>query len=224
MIEEDKLDNPVWYSLTECHQSYAIANEHIKFYDPEYGPFGGIIKNENISKSIEDYADLVETFFIVGEKPIIPKSIKLNFELVGLQMIITQPVNFNYKDEIIKLGEEHKEDLFGLVKIAYPEYFKKKTFYLGNYYGIYKNKQLVAITGERMQMNSFVEVSAVINHPDHIGKGYAGQLVAYTVNNIFEKHKTPFLHVSASNERAIALYKKLGFFTRRKMSFWNLQK
>jgi hypothetical protein len=40
---------------------------------------------------------------------------------------------------------------------------------LGNYYGIYKDDQLVAVTGERMQMNDFIEVSAVI-HIDYLGK------------------------------------------------------
>jgi hypothetical protein len=45
-----------------------------------------------------------------------------------------------------------------LVKIVYPAYFKSKTATLGNYYGIYKDNQLVAV-GERMQMNDFIEVS-----------------------------------------------------------------
>jgi hypothetical protein len=65
-------------------------------------------------------------------------------------------------DTIIKLEESHREDL-GLVKIVYPAYFKSKTATLGNYYGIYKDNQLVAVTGERMQMNDFIEVSAVIH-------------------------------------------------------------
>jgi GNAT superfamily N-acetyltransferase len=31
-----------------------------------------------------------------------------------------------------------------------------------------------------MQMGDFIEVSAVITHPDYLGKGYAKQLVAHT--------------------------------------------
>jgi hypothetical protein len=60
-------------------------------------------------------------------------------------------------DTIIKLEERHREDLLRLVKIVYPEYFKSKTATLGNYYGIYKDNQLVAVTGERMQMNDFIK-------------------------------------------------------------------
>lgn len=93
---------------------------------------------------------------------------------------------------------------------------------MGNYYGIYKNNQLIAVTGERMQMNEYIEVSAVITHPDHCGKGYAKQLVTHTVNSILDQNKTPFLHVAESNIGAIKLYEKLGFKTRKKISVWNI--
>jgi predicted GNAT family acetyltransferase len=73
-----------------------------------------------------------------------------------------------------------------------------------------------------MQMEDYIEVSAVITHPDHTGKGYAKQLVTHTVNAVFEQNKTPFLHVSESNVGAIKLYKKLGFQTRTKISIWNI--
>jgi predicted GNAT family acetyltransferase len=73
-----------------------------------------------------------------------------------------------------------------------------------------------------MQMEDYIEVSAVITHPDHTGKGYAKQLVTHTVNAIFEQNKIPFLHVSESNVGAIRLYEKLGFQTRTKISVWNI--
>ena len=73
-----------------------------------------------------------------------------------------------------------------------------------------------------MKMNANIEVSAVVTHPDHMGKGYAKQLVTYTANKIFDQNKTPYLHVTETNSAAINLYKKLGFVTRRKISFLNL--
>ena len=139
-------------------------------------------------------------------------------------MIIHDRIEGNIEDQIVKLEEEHLDDLLELVKIVYPEYFKKKTAELGNYYGIYKNNQLVAVTGERMQMDEYTEVSAVITHPEHTGKGYAKQLVTHTANAIFAKNKTPFLHVAESNVGAIKLYEKLGFQTRAKISVWNIVK
>ena len=95
---------------------------------------------------------------------------------------------------------------------------------MGDYYGIFQNDTLVAVSGERMKTNQFTEVSAVVTHPLHTGKGYAKQLVAFTVNNIFDHGKIPFLHVAENNVGAIQLYQTLGFKTRTKISFWNLVK
>ena len=122
----------------------------------------------------------------------------------------------------MKLTEENADELFQLVNLVQPGYFKKKTASLGNYFGIFKKNMLVAVTGERMQMDNYIEVSAVVTHPDHTGKGYAKQLVAHTANNIFAQQKIPYLHVSAANTGAIQLYEKLGFKLRRKISFWNI--
>ncbi|WP_310379524.1 GNAT family N-acetyltransferase [Flavobacterium sp.] len=221
---EKKLDNPVWFSLSETHKNFAIDSETIKFYHPDYCPFGGFVNSENTANPISEYARETESFYIIGQKLILPNHLKLNDELICHQMIIYEKIVTVINDEIVKLDEKHLDDLLALVKIVYPEYFKKKTYTLGNYYGIYKDNQLVAVTGERMQMNDFTEVSAVITHPNHTGKGYAKQLVSHTVNAILNQGKTPFLHVSESNIGAIKLYEKLGFQTRKKISVWNIIK
>ncbi|UQD57510.1 GNAT family N-acetyltransferase [Flavobacterium sp. K5-23] len=220
--DESKLDNPVWYSLSESHKEYAIDYSGSKFYHPDYCPFGGFIDAETTSSAANNYSKLCQNFFIVGEKPVIPNNLKIIDELVCLQMIIYDTIDLQYTDEIVKLEEEHLDDLMGLVKIVYPEYFKEKTADIGSYYGIYINNQLVAMTGERMKMDGFTEVSAVITHPDHTGKGYAKQLVAYTANAILKENSIPFLHVYEKNYGAIKLYEKLGFKTRTRMSFWNI--
>ncbi len=224
MSIDEKLDNPVWHSLTETHQAFAMVYDHIKFYHPDYCPFGGFINPENIAEPIDEYAQLTGNFFIIGQKPTISDKVILKNELICLQMIIREKIDYNVQDEIVELKEEHLDDLLALVKLVYPEYFKKKTASLGNYFGIYKHNQLVAITGERMQMNDCIEVSAVITHPDHTGKGYAKQLVTHTVNKIISQNKIAFLHVAESNTGAIGLYKKLDFYTRKKISVWTLQK
>lgn len=222
MKEIEKLDNPVWYSLSESHHSFAIDYNTVKFYHPDYCPFGGFTAIENTAVSIVEYAKLVDNFFIVGEKPIIPNSLQLHKELVCLQMVIAAKIDLEIKEEIIELGPEYHQELYELVCLVQPGYFKKKTPLLGKYYGIFKNNELIAVTGERMKMNHYIEVSAVVTHPNHTGKGYAKQLTTHTVNAIFDQNKTPYLHVAETNSNAIALYEKLGFTASRKISFWNI--
>ena len=220
--DNKKLDNPVWFSLSETHQSFAVDYGSVKFYHPDYCPFGGFEKGDAIS--IDEYSMMVDNFFIVGEKPELSNQLQLNKELVCLQMIVYNPIDIAINDPIIKLSEEHIDALYELVNLVQPGYFKKKTALLGNYYGIFKNEEIVSVTGERMRMNDFIEVSAVVTHPNHTGKGYAKQLVIHAVNEIFKQNKIPYLHVIKDNRGAIQLYEKLGFSTRREISFWNITK
>lgn len=220
--EENKLDNPVYHSLVETHKNFAIDYEGAKFYHPNYCPFGGVLALDSAKESIDAYLKLINNFYVVGEKPLYSNGLRLQKELVCDQMILNKPTDLNFTEQITTLQTpKQQEDLINLVNLVQPGYFKEKTPELGNYFGIYKNDKLVAVTGERMKMNKYSEVSAVVTHPEHTGNGYAKQLTSYTANNIFSENKIPFLHVAETNIGAINLYKKLGFVTRRKMSFWN---
>jgi predicted GNAT family acetyltransferase len=167
---------------------------------------------------------MIENFYVVGEKPLLSSILTLSKELICNQMLLKRPINIKIQQQIIELkSKSMKADLFDLINWVQSGYFMNKTTDLGKYFGIYKNDKLVAVTGERMKMNEFTEISAVITHPDHTGKGYAKQLIKHTTDQIFNENKIPYLHVAESNIGAIKLYEKLGFITRRKMSFWNLK-
>lgn len=221
-IDYSKLDNPVWHSLSETHRKFSIGYPHVKFYHPDYCPFGGFIPAENISDQLEQYSALMNDFFIVGDRPQLSFRLGLKKELVCLQMIIKDKIATDARDNISKLTNEHAGALFELVNRVQPGYFKKKTALLGNYFGIFEKGQLISVTGERMKMNGFVEISAIVTHPDHTGKGNAKQLIAHAVNHIIDQNEIPYLHVVETNLRAIKLYEKLGFRVRRSMSFWNI--
>lgn len=223
MLPNDSvLDNPVWFALSEKQRTLAIRYEGIQFYDPSYCPFGGFQSVEQLPEACAAYSKRCKHFFIVGEKPLLPGFLKIDKELVCLQMIIHQKHQSPFSEKIEMLTTEHREALYELVNLVQPGYFKSKTFLLGNYYGIFKNGMLIAAAGERMKTDHFTEVSAIVTHPEHTGKGYASQLTAHVVDTIFEGNKIPFLHVVETNHRAIALYEKLGFEIRRKISFWSI--
>lgn len=217
-----KLDNPVWCSLHETHQEYSIRYGDMIFYHPDYCPFGAFMEGADTMHSIDQYAQLVTNFYVVGEKPAYSNYLRLNKNLVCNQMVLDHKIKVIPHEDIVELNQQYQEDLTNLVNLVQPGYFKKNTSQLGNYFGIYQNETLVAVTGERMKMNDLTEVSAVVTHPAHTGKGYAKQLVAHTANRVFNENKIPFLHVAESNTTAINLYENLGFKTRRKISFWNL--
>ena len=219
----EKLDNPVWYSLSETHKDISINYHNVKFYDPVYCPFGGFIEYNNVASQIDEYSKLINHFFVVGEKPLFSGKILLKNELICLQMILEKRIEINIGEKIIELDDTLAEALSSLVNEVQPGYFKKKTNLMGNYFGVIKEGKLVVVTGERMKMKGFTEVSAVVTHPFYTGKGFAKQLVAHTANKIFDENKTPYLHVAETNFDAIRLYEKLGFKTRRKMSFWDLE-
>ncbi|WP_242084573.1 GNAT family N-acetyltransferase [Aestuariivivens sediminis] len=220
--DERPLDNPVWYALTEHQFNEAIDYGNVKFYHPDYAPFGAFINDHDTSAAIEKHARLIRDFFIVGEKPRLPIHFKPPKQYIGLQMINYNRINHPITEGITELTDSHYDDLIRLIKLVYPEYFKSKTQQLGQYYGIYKNGELVAAAGERMQTRNFIEISAVITHPHHTGKGFAKQLMAHTAEHIFNKGKVPFLHVDETNTNAIQLYLKMGFTIRRRFSFWKI--
>ncbi|MCP1994360.1 GNAT family N-acetyltransferase [Flavobacterium sp. HSC-61S13] len=222
-MESNKLDNPTWYSLNETHKDFVVEYEGIKFYHPDYCPFGGYLYSDKIAKGIETYASLTNNFFVVANKPNSNDIVQLNNELVCNQMILDKQINLEINEHIVELQTEiHKVELFNLVNLVQPGYFKNKTSDLGNYYGVYKDGKLVAVTGERMKMNAYTELSAIVTHPDFTGKGYAKQLIKFASDKIFNEQKIPYLHVANTNIGAIKLYEKLGFQTRREISFWNL--
>jgi len=217
-----KLDNPAWYALSETHQALCVDFGGIKCYPPLYSSFGGFSEQVNDISTTAYLNAAKGNFYFIGDEPLLPPSFHIKKELVCLQMIISNKIDTVFKETIVTLDESHTEALFLLQNDVQPGYFKPKTILLGNYYGIFKDNQLVASSGERMQMNAFTEVSGVVTHPLHTGKGYAAQLVAYTVNNILDQNKNACLHVLENNTSAIALYKKLGFTTRRKISCWQI--
>ncbi|WP_426275019.1 GNAT family N-acetyltransferase [Chryseobacterium sp. S-02] len=219
----DKLDNPVYHSLNEFHQKFCLDFGDTKFYTSEVAVFGG---SANVSKEneITEYAKICDDFLIFGAKPDLGDFKTELSRLVCDQYILEDKIELDFSEEILQLQEEHHEELFLFIQKFYPYYFKKRTPELGRYFGIFKDDKLVAVTGERMQMNDMTEISAVITDTDYLGKGYAKQLVAYVSGKIFEDHKTPFLHVAETNVGAKKLYEKLGFKLRGKINLWGIKK
>jgi predicted GNAT family acetyltransferase len=114
--------------------------------------------------------------------------------------------------------------MLALTKLTNPGPFVEKTIDFGHYRGVFEGDQLVAMAGQRLHIFDYAEISAVCTHPDHLGRGYARQLLLHHIHRIRAASKIPFLHVRYDNYRAIKVYESLGFSKRTELFFYILQK
>jgi len=109
--------------------------------------------------------------------------------------------------------------MLGLIELARPGPFSAGTVELGGYVGVFDGDDLVAMAGERMRFTGWTEVSAVATHPDARRRGLGAFLTHHVARRIAADDRTPFLHVAAGNDAAQRVYERLGFVTRRMMTF-----
>ena len=63
------------------------------------------------------------------------------------------------------------------------------------------------------------KAAVVGTDPDHLSRGHGARLMAAMVELIRSSGSIPFLHVREGNLRAIALYERGGFVTRRRIDY-----
>ena len=219
---EDKLKNPVWYALNETHQKFHLEFDGVQFYNPEICNFGAFSGATKTAKALTAYAKIVDSFFLVSENgvpTIDTNTVLLVKKIDGCQMVLENLVTIEITENIVLLTDESIDEIYELIWLVMPGFYRKRGFEMGTYFGIYKDNKLVSITGQRMQTDDFVEVSGVVTHPKYTRKGYAKQLIAHTTKEILKEKKLPILHTNKGNT-AIPLYEKLGYKITRDMNWW----
>jgi ribosomal protein S18 acetylase RimI-like enzyme len=219
---EEKLKNPVWHSLNETHKKFLIREDGVNFYNPEINNFGAFFDTNKTAKALNNYAKIVDKFFLVSENetPIIDDNkVVLEKKINGCQMVLDKLIETKITEEIILLTKNHIDEVYDLIWLVMPGFYQKRGFEMGEFFGIFKNNKLVAISGQRMQTNDFIEVSSVVTHPDYTRKGLAKQLIYHTTKAILKENKLPILHTNKGNP-AISLYEKLGYKITRDMNWW----
>lgn len=219
---EEKLKNPVWYSLQETHNKFLIDYDGVQFYNPEINNFGAFFDTSKTANILNQYAELTEKFFLVSENktPLFDsKKIILEKKINGCQMVLNTLKDVEKTEEIVLLTEKNMDETYDLIWLVMPGFYQKRGFEMGDFWGIFKDGKLVAISGQRMQTNDFIEVSSVVTHPNYTKRGYAKQLIQHTTKAILKDNKLPILHTNKGN-KAIPLYEKLGYTITRDMNWW----
>lgn len=219
---QQTLENPVWHSLNETHQNFALVYDTVRFYNPEICPFGAFTNASNTKDALTAYSKLTNDFFLVSENDIPTfdeNYVVLNKKMEGCQMVLNELIEVEITETIEPLNETHIQEIYDLIWLVMPGYYRKRTFDMGDYFGIFKNGKLIAISGQRMQTNNFIEVSGVVTHPGYTRQGFAKQLITHTTKEILKTGKHAILHTTKGN-LAIGLYESLGFELTRDMNWW----
>ncbi len=220
------LDNPAWNALISGNQHLSNGNEQVRFFDKEVSPF--VALKEKSTTNFEMLHELIvhdsPLLFVSTVETEIPTMWKVLRTMVGIQMVCNDPVDQATSGNLVPLTDEHIPQMLELTKLTNPGPFAPRTISFGHYMGVFNDEQLVAMAGQRLNPFNYAEVSAVCTHPDYLGRGYAKQLLQSHINRIKAASQIPFLHVRGDNERAISVYKSLGFSARSNVYFYVLQK
>lgn len=219
------LDNPLWESLTSRHAALARRHGDVVRYPAEVAPFLAVATDGvDAAAALDALVAPDESVYLLGRTPSVPAGWRLEGPTWLAQMVCRARVAEADGPAIIALTEAHRADVLALTALVYPHYFRPRTMDLGRYFGIYLAGRLAAMIGERMGTDDYQEISAVCTHPDFHGRGYARHLLTWLSNDVHERGRTPFLHVSQDNHRAIRLYEQNGYGDRREIAFWSLRR
>ena len=221
------LRNPVYHSLCLNDQHLGFIIGQAAYFHEEVSPFAGF--EEGYEKGFTDLYDALPVgrtiLYATPHQLEPPAPWKLAVAVEGLQFLFEgNVVKEDASFQPTPLTTADVPQMVALARLTKPGPFGLRTIEFGHYYGVYEDGKLVAMTGQRLHINQFTEVSAVCTHPDYLGKGYATALVQHQVNLIWQQGQIPFLHVRADNSRAIAVYERLGFVLQGAMNFYFLKK
>jgi predicted GNAT family acetyltransferase len=211
------LDRPVWSTLTTRQAQLSRGEALALQFDPAYGPFAAAM--DRSPKAVAALSTLEpgeDGLWLVEPEPQpAPPGLAVAANAECVQMIAGDIARDDPAFPVTDLGEADAPQMLALARLTRPGPFFERTHQLGRFVGVKQGDRLVAMAGERMRPDGFVEVSGVCSHPDHRGRGYAKALMSIVASRILDEGETPFLHAYASNAGAIELYRAIGFSIRR---------
>jgi len=212
------LDRPSWAALTTRQTHLGAGDELARRYHPNVAPFAALACETRVA-----YQSLYE--LLLPHEQVVLQSVESMWPMDALQMthlgMVDQMVATHHgaasidDQDVIPLGIGDVNEMLDLVQKTKPGPFGTRTCEMGNYIGIRDQGRLIAMAGERMRLDGYVEISAVCVDEDWRGRGLAGRLVSLLRRDIEHRGETAFLHVFSDNRSAIGLYDRLGFELRR---------
>jgi len=220
------LDNPIWQALITTHAPFAETRNSARKFPravsvlagfsqptPEnYGSLAALLcPDERGGLFLQEAPNPPASFTIVSAVPLL--QMRCENRNSAAHAVRSNGIRPN-KREFISLTRSDVPEMLALTKLTKPGPFGLRTLEMGDYLGIRSAGALAAMAGERLRLPGYTEISAVCTHPDHLGHGYASDLMGVLMGRICSRGELPFLHVRPQNTRAIQVYERLGFAKR----------
>jgi GNAT superfamily N-acetyltransferase len=220
------LDNMIWNALAGPQAHLGVSNGKARRFDPEISIFAAV---ERPLETLDGLGDIIPDGGRAGLVTTEPLALPPDLEAVAT-------------GEVVQLTAEHFKPIAGgsvvyrdltvadvpaiieLVALTRPGPFSQRTIEMGHYIGVFDGDRLIAMTGERLRLDGFGEVSAVCTHPDYQGRGLAKALVSVIGSEVVARGEVPFLQAYTTNAAAIATYTRLGFTPRRDLTFTTVKR
>ncbi|MFE4467666.1 GNAT family N-acetyltransferase [Leifsonia sp. NPDC056824] len=217
------LDDPAWNALTGPHAALAVGDDRARRYPEDMSPFASVADRG----SDADWGRLAALVGPGATLGVFADAAPEGWEAVAgydcYQYVFEGadlPASPALGDDarLVPLGEGDVAEALDLVERTRPGPFLPRTIDFGGYHGVRVGDRLAAMAGQRMRPDGWCEVSAVCSDPEWRGRGFAVQVMLAVMRGILDRGERPFLHVETVNERAVALYERLGFTRRKRMT------
>jgi len=215
------LDRVTWTALGGPQAHLAQLDEDGRRYAPEVAPFAAVRDEDaTLVAAMVSRTAAADSLAFATLAPLseVDGAVAVMRAML-LQMVLVDAAALGgpTQVDIGKLSGNDVPEMLCLAQATRPGPFGPRTIEMGTYLGIRVDGALAAMAGERQRVPGFSEISAVCVDPACRGRGYAGALVARLARDILDRGAVPFLHVVKENVNAIALYRRLGFVTRREL-------
>jgi len=223
LLNQCCLDNPTWHALTSRQSDLAQGSSLALRYRPDVAPFAAV-KNTTQAAFDELMTLIPDGAYALMQTlaPLPPMNGVHTDRLFSFYQMVdvgevgeVGDVDDARENGVVRLSASDVSDMVGLAERTQPGPFSKRTIATGRYFGVRDGEHLIAMAGERMRMDGYVEISAVCVDERYRGKGLARHLMNALRREIRARGDVPFLHVRDDNTSAMALYEQLGFETRQ---------
>src|ERR1044071_576172 len=166
---KDELYNPAFNALLTGDKHLGHSSGKVRYFDEEVSPFAGFEDGyDNGFKELHQLLPAGRKIIYAIPEPIKePPGWEVKIEMKGLQFVFKEGIKPDIPSlQPVALTNNNITEMMDLAALTKPGPFGPRTIEFGHYHGFFENGKLIAMTGQRMHVGNYTEISAVCTHPD----------------------------------------------------------